>query len=46
MTNKTGMAQDGYQPLEKGYQPKNDLSKPGYQPPKQTQQPSPPPKKP
>ncbi|WP_181134488.1 hypothetical protein [Pantoea ananatis] len=46
MTKKTGMAQDGYQPLEKGYHTKNDIAKPSNQTYKPIQQPLPPPNKP
>lgn len=42
---KKPIAQDGYQPNSKGYQPKNDVNS-GYKPLKQTTQPAPPPKKP
>ncbi|MBU9818173.1 hypothetical protein J1781_25430 [Rahnella sp. C60] len=50
--NKKSIAQDGYQPINEGYQPKvdsatkKDFATNGYQPPKQVQQPSSPPKKP
>lgn len=44
-TKKT-YKEDGYKPLEKGYQPKNDFANNGFQPAKQTSQPAPPPKKP
>ncbi|HDT2309324.1 TPA: hypothetical protein QHP34_004002 [Citrobacter braakii] len=38
---------DGYQPEERGYQPKNEQSRTGgYKPLKKTVQPAPPPKKP
>ncbi|MDK9356365.1 hypothetical protein QQF54_12945 [Lelliottia sp. V106_10] len=48
-TNNPGFANDGWQPVDKGYQPPNKpTQKNGYQPPSQNQQPqqvSPPPKK-
>ncbi len=46
MSDKDRIAQDGYQPSEKGYQPPREPVNNGYQPPKQTQQVNPPPKKP
>ena len=43
---KRSYKEDGYTPIDKGYQPKNDLANTGFQPSKQTSQPAPPPKKP
>ncbi|WP_193751018.1 hypothetical protein [Pantoea stewartii] len=45
MSNDTKYKNDGYQPQERGYQPKSGVNN-GYQPGKQVTQPAPPPKKP